>query len=120
MQRRDLLEAAKPRLMFAQLQVCLKHLVDFLLFRQAAAAVAGVLKGLPYELPSLSAAPVDADPLAADHGGVSADQHALMLAAGRFDPGRWEVYVVSLCRARRSSIPIRSLPQAHREPLVAS
>lgn len=41
--------------------------------------------GLPYELPSVTAAPVDADAAAA---GTPARQHAMVLATGSFSAGR--------------------------------
>ena len=51
----------------------------------AAAAAMGVLKGLPFELPTMSSAPVNASAV----GQLSpSSQTQLVVAPGRFDPGR--------------------------------
>lgn len=50
----------------------------------AAAAVLGVLKGLPYELPSLTAAPIDADSAAV---GAPTGGGSLVAVPGRFNAG---------------------------------
>lgn len=46
-----------------------------------------MVAGLPYELPSVAAAPVDADAAAP---GVPGQQHAMLLATGAFSAGRCE------------------------------
>jgi hypothetical protein len=55
-------------------RVCLNGYTYLLLFA-----------GLPYELPSVTVAPVDADAAAA---GTPAQQHAMVLATGSFSAGR--------------------------------